>query len=392
MLKPVLLPALLALSSHIWLSAQSGGKAGDPVVRAGEVATLKARLQAVVDRLHEQGSFPGINAAVVGADGRLVAVSAGVTDRARKRPLRPEDRMLAGSVGKTYVAAIAMQLVKEGKLDLEATVERYLGRESWFSRLPNAQDMTVRMVMNHTSGLERHEFKPELHKELGRRPDKAWKPEELLSYLFDDKPLFAAGQGWGYSDSNYIVLGMILEHLTGKPYFELLRSRILAPLGLKDTIPSESRRMPGLIQGYAGEDNPFGGTDAMLKDGLLPFNPQSEWTGGGVASTASDLARWAKLLYEGKAFDPSLLPLMLKGVATDGGPDEQYGLGVILRKSRLGLTYGHSGFFPGYRTQMLYFPEHKLAVAIQMNTSVPGALPKPHFEMALDVAQAAVLK
>jgi D-alanyl-D-alanine carboxypeptidase len=130
----------------------------------------------------------------------------------------------------------------------------------------------------------------------------------------------------------------------------------------------------------------------MIKDGVLAFNPQMEWTGGGVSATAKDLARWAKLLYEGKAFDSSLLPAMLNGIATDMGPDVKYGLGVILRPSSLGPTYGHSGFFPGYRTQMLYFPEHRLAVAIQMNTSVPEALPKPYFEMAVEVAKAALGK
>jgi|GEM_PF-194420 len=351
-------------------------------------AALAQRLQKQVDLLLAGGTFPGINVGVTLADGKTLAVSAGVADRDSRQPLTPSGRMPAGSVGKTYVAAVAMQLVKEGRLDLDARIERYLGQEPWFLKLPNAQTITVRMLMNHTSGLERHEFKPAFLKALTEAPDRNWKPEELLAYLFGDKPLFAAGKGWGYSDSDYIALGMIMERVTGRPYYELLRERILKPLGLKDSTAPETRTVPGLVQGYAGADNPFGGTDAMVQDGRIAFNPKSEWTGGGVVSTAADLSRWAKLLYEGRAFAPSLLPVMLQGVpARDLGPGIDYGLGVMLRSTELGPSYGHSGFFPGYRTQMLYFPEHRMAVAVQVNTSVAEALGRPLFELAMAAAK-----
>ena len=116
----------------------------------------------------------------------------------------------------------------------------------------------------------------------------------------------------------------------------------------------------------------------MIHDGKFAINPQFEWTGGGYVSTAEDLARWAKMFYEGKAFSPELLPQVLDGVpAPMLGPETRYGLGVIIRKTSLGTTYGHSGFFPGYMTDMMYFPEHKVAVAVQVNTSVGRSLGKP---------------
>jgi len=347
--------------------------------------SLEGRLREKVNAFQAAGAFPGITVGVTLPSGQTLAAAAGLADRDTKVPLTSESRMPAGSVGKTFVAAVALQLVKEGRLDLDAKVARYLGRCPWYHRLPNAQDITVRMLMNHTAGLERHEFKEAFQKELTRQPDKDWKPEEMLAYLFGDKPLFPAGQGFGYSDSNYITLGLVLERVAGKPYLELLRERLLGPLGLKATMAPESRSIPGLVQGYAGPDNPFGGTDAMVNGGRIAFNPKSEWTGGGVVSTAADLSRWAKLLYEGKAFDPALLPLMLKGVpAPELGPGIAYGLGVILRNSELGLTYGHSGFFPGYRTQLLYFPQHRMAVAVQVNTSVGKSR---LFELAVEVAK-----
>ncbi len=356
-----------------------------PGNRPARRTTLERTLQAKVAALHARETWPGITVGITLPNGQTLGAAAGVADRDTRTPLTAQARMPAGSVGKTFVAAVALQLVKEGRLDLEARVAQYLGHNPWYSRLPNAQDITVRMLMNHTAGLERHEFKEAFQKELTRQPDKNWKPEEMLAFLFGDKPLFTAGQGFGYSDSNYITLGLVLERVSGKPYLQLLRERLLGPLGLKATMAPESRTIPGLVQGYAGPDNPFGGTDAMVKEGRIAFNPKSEWTGGGVVTTAADLSRWGKLLYEGKAFDPALLPVMLKGVpAPELGPDMAYGLGVILRTSELGPTYGHSGFFPGYRTQLLYFPDHRLAVAVQVNTSVGKSR---LFELAVEVAK-----
>lgn len=358
-----------------------------PARPSQEAPLIKAKVQAAVDKLMRDGAIPGINAAVVLADGTLFGVSAGWRDREGREALTPGDLMLSGSIGKTYVAALALQFVKEGSLSLDAKVERYLGKEPWFSRLPNALDMTVRMLLNHTSGLMNHDQKPAFLKSLMLRPDKKWKPGELLGFLAGESPLFPSGQGWHYSDSNYILVGSILEHLSGQPYYELLKQRVLMPLGLKETIPSDSRRIPGLVQGYAGEGNSFGLPDAMLVDGVFAVNPQAEWTGGGLASTAMDLARWAKLLYEGKAFDASLLPVMLDGVATDTGSEIRYGLGVVIRPTALGPSYSHGGIFPGYRSVIVYFPEKKLSVALQLNTSDSAAFPKPYFDMAIDVAQ-----
>lgn len=375
-------PALLALA--LFASAAAGlWPAGS---RPAPGDSLRLKLQAALDALHAAGKFPGMTAGVALADGTIVGLATGFADTSTKTPLKPTDRMLAGSVGKTYVAAVAMQLVHEGKLMLADKVEAWLGQEPWFARLPNAHGITVRHLMNHTSGLVRYEFQEKFTSELARQPDKVWRPEELVSYVLGLQPPFVPGQGWEYSDTNYIVLGMIMEKATGAPYLDLLRGRILRPLGLEDTFAVESRVVPGLVQGYAGPGNPFGGTDEMIAGGRFAFNPQFEWTGGGVVSTAADLARWAKALYEGRAFDPSLLPAMLDGVPAKLGPGSAYGLGVIIRPTPLGKSYGHSGFFPGYLTEMMYFPEHKIAVAAQVNTSVGQAVGKSMTRVVLDLA------
>ncbi len=345
---------------------------------AANKSALETALQLKLDEWHKAGSFPGATVGVVLANGESFGLAVGFSDRETKTPMKPNDRMLAGSVGKTFAAATALQLIKEGKIGLDDKIEKYLGREPWFARLPNAKEITVRQLMNHTSGLVRYEFKEQFTKDLTANPEKVWQPAELVAYLLDEKPPFEAGKGWDYSDTNYIVLGMIIEKVTGKKFYDEANRRLLKPLKLTGTIPQDGPRLQGLIQGYAGPNNPFGGTDAMIVSGRFAINPQFEWTGGGYVSTAQDLARWAKMLYEGKAFSGDLLPQVLDGVSAPMlGRETKYGLGVIIRKTAAGTSYGHSGFFPGYMTDMMYFPEHKVAIAVQVNTSVGRSLGKP---------------
>ena len=350
----------------------------------------KARLQEVVDAFHAGGTFPGVSAAVSLPGGRVLTAVGGRADTVRHVPMTPEARMLQGSVGKTYFAALAMRLVGDGRLELDAPVSGYLGRHPWYSRVPNAGAITVRHLMTHASGVMRYEFKEAFAVDLTAHPGKHWRPEELLAYVLDEAPSFAPGEGWEYSDTNYILLGMILEEITGRPCYDLIREWLLDPLGLYDTVPSVSRTIPGLIMGYAGPANPFGGTDeVLLPDGRFVINPQFEWAGGGFASTSADLARWARALYTGEAFDPSLLPAMLEGVPAQLGPGSRYGLGVILTQTSAGPSQGHSGFFPGYLTEMAYFPELDVAAAVMVNTSVGRSLGRSLKEVLVTLARAA---
>ena len=338
----------------------------------------EARLQAIVDAFRSDGAYPGVSAAVSLPDGRVVTLTAGEADTVQHLPMTPSARMPQGSVGKTYFAALAMQLVEEGKLDLDGLVADHLGHHEWYARVPNAPGITVRQIMNHTSGVMRYEFKEAFTRDLTASPDKIWTPAERLAYVLDDQASFAPGEGWEYSDTDFILLGMVMEEITGRTCYELIQERLLDQLGLDNTIPTDSRIIPGIIQGYAGPRNPFGGTDeVVLSDGRFVINPQFEWAGGGFASTTEDLARWARALYTGKAFDPGLLPTMLDGVPARLGAGSRYGLGVILNDTEAGPSQGHSGFFPGYLTEMAYFPESDVAVAVQVNTSAarsPAAL------------------
>src|SRR4030095_6641593 len=149
-----------------------------------DLSAVRKSLQTKLDELHNAGSFPGATLGFVLPDGRSGAVSVGLADLETRIPLKPTDRMLAGSIGKTYVSAAMLQIVQEGKVDLDAKIERWLGSEVWFPRLPNAREITLRMLMNHSSGIPEHVLDKNFIEAMKKDPDRIWKPEELIAYIF----------------------------------------------------------------------------------------------------------------------------------------------------------------------------------------------------------------
>jgi D-alanyl-D-alanine carboxypeptidase len=295
--------------------------------------------------------------------------------------LKPTDRLLAGSIGKTFVAAATSQLVEEGMIKLEDKLEAWLGKEPWFARLPNARALTIKTLMTHSSGLPEYFEMQGANKALLADPDRVWKPAELVAFVLDAKPLFDVGNGWAYADTNYVLVGMVVEKATQRPLFSEIERRLLQPLKLERTIPSERHMLPEVAVGYSTPRSPFGVEGRMIRDGKFPLNPQFEYAGGGLASTAEDLARWSKALYEGKAFKKKeTLEAMLAGVDASsgrgGGKGTKYGLGVQIRESPWGTSYGHDGWFPGYLSEMEYYPDHQVAIAVQFNTDAGRAIKK----------------
>lgn len=355
-----------------------------------ELARIKYAVQKKLTELHGAAEFPGATVGFVLPDGRHSSVSVGVSDLRAKTPLKPTDRMLAGSIGKTYFAAVVLKLAETGKINLDEKISHWFGAEAWFKRLPNANEITLRMLMNHTSGIPEHVLNPEFITAMRAQPDRVWKPAELIGYVLDAKPLFVAGEGFSYADTNYILVGMIAERFTKKDLYAEVSRRVLKPLGLRDTIPSDRRQLPRVVTGHSRANSPFGVEGPVIIGGKFVFNPQMEWTGGGFASTAEDLARWATFLYEGKVFGPVYLTQMLAGDVVRPGLGSGYGLGAQIWKGDLGTSYGHGGWFPGYLSQMEYFPAQKIAIAIQFNTDAGRQLKKGPRSYLLDIARVVI--
>lgn len=362
----------------------------------GAQDTRTSRVRTYLEEQRERRGFPGVSVAWVldGEAGEAVAV--GLADRESGRKMTVRDRLLSGSIGKTYVVTVALQLVGEGSLGLDDKVSKYLGDQSWFDSLPNAASLTVRSLMNHTSGIKRYVFDEKFHKLVRTQPDKHWKPIELLTYVFDSKPMFEVGKGWAYADTNYIVLGLILQKVTGVPYYQSLHRRVLHRFDLKDTLPSDRRCLPGLVQGYSKSGASFGVVDRTLKDGVFVINPQFEWCGGGLYCTTADLARWAAIFGAGRHWSAELLTQIRQGIpARMLGRGASYGLGTMVLLGKHGQSFGHSGFMPGYMSEMRYYPDTGLAIAIQFNTDARrdlGQRPGAYLDSIIDLLGAAKRK
>lgn len=337
-----------------------------------------ATVQSYLDAWRAASGVPGV-AVGVWMNNTVTGYASGESDVKTHRAMLPTDLMLAGSTGKTFFAAVAVQLIDEGRLELDAPISKYLGTRPWFARLPNAHDITVRQLMTHTSGLVRYEFNDKFTADLRANPNKVWTREEQIGYLFDSPAPFAAGKGWDYSDTNYMVLGLIIEQITGRSYYDLINERLIRPLGIQGAVPSDKPRIAGLVPGYIGPGDPILPAGDVMKDGALVINPQLEWAGGGFATSPVALARWGHELYVGRALNQKSRALMIgAAVPAKLGAGSTYGLGVIVRPpseaaGMTSVTWGHSGYFPGYMSELLHVVDSGITLAIQINSSAPRA-------------------
>lgn len=340
---------------------------------AGLPRIIKA-LQRRLDNARVMSNFPGAQVGFTFSDGQTPdghpryvsgSVVTGVADLQTNVPLKVGDRLLAGSIGKTLVSTLTLLLVQEGKLNLDDKIEKWLGREAWFEKLPNADSITLRMLLNHSSGIGDHAALESFQKQLFKSAARPIKYDELIAYVLNKKPLFPAGSGYSYGDTNYILAGMIIEAVTGRTLYELIAERILKPNKLERIIPSNSLTLPEVANGYI--DN-----KPVIVSGQFTINPQWEWAAGGFASNAEDLARWCALLYSGAVLSPESMTQMFNSTTTGEGAG--YGLGTMISRSKWGRSYGHDGEFPGYVSDMRYYTKYKLAITVLVNSSETPAV------------------
>ncbi len=330
--------------------------------------------QSTLDALWTKHGFPGATAAYVLPDGETGAASAGLADMETGAPATVQTRMLSASIGKTFVAATAVALAQEGSVDLDIPVSRWLGDRSWFDRLPNHDSITMRHLLTHGSGLPDHVHTDRFAAEVARRwpeKDNPFPPEALIEFILDTPPLFEAGKGWAYTDTGYILAGLVIESVIGRSYYSEIEERFLAPLGLKMTTPAVRRSMPGLAAGYTAPDNAFGfPRKTTTGKGMLAWHPGLEWTGGGLVSNSSDLARWGAALFGGRVLPKNGLNDLLDAAPiSPDTPNIRYGAGVaVYETGPFGPVYGHGGWIPGYCSSLRYYPDYGITIAFQINT------------------------
>ncbi len=294
------------------------------------------QLQQRLDAIHEAG-MPGAFAEV--RDGRRTwTPTTGVTDITTDRPVRDGLRHRVGSITKTFVATTMLQLSGERRVDLDAPIGRYLPK-----LVPRdvGAAVTVRMLLNHTSGIAGYDT--EIIKtnddiiELGRR---TYRPEELARIGLAGAPTHAPGTGWSYSNTNYVLAGLIIEKVTGHSYRAEVSRRILQPLGLRDTYFEGAD--PFIRGPHMNAYVPW--IDGQLRD-FTKYNMSWAWAAGEIVSTAHDLNVFYRALLTGRLLPPHLLVAMQTTVFEDG-----YGLGLYYVDLPCGRVWGHDGGTIGHQT------------------------------------------
>ncbi|MCF7814621.1 MAG: beta-lactamase family protein [Candidatus Cloacimonetes bacterium] len=339
-------------------------------------AALKTEFQRELASLYEQYDFPGATAAYILPDGSVETFAVGYADVENNLKMKPGSRMLAASIGKTFVGATVLALAQEKVLSLDDPISKWLSNEPWFSDLPNHNEITIRQLLNHTSGIGNHVYEEafaEAFKKNWQTGKNPFTPEKLISYILKKEPLFQPGKGWSYSDTGYIITGLIIEKVTGNSYYQEVKDRFLEPLNLAKTEPSNSLELENLAAGYMAADNSFNlPAKTTGEPEVMVWHPGIEWTGGGLISNPGDLVIWGKSLYEGKAMKGNYTEELLKFVpVSTESQDTQYAIAVALYKSdEFGNVYGHSGWIPGYSSKLRYYPEYKTAIAFQINTDI----------------------
>jgi D-alanyl-D-alanine carboxypeptidase len=297
-----------------------------------------------------------------GAPGAIVYVrtptatrsgAAGFADLGAHVSMRAADHFRIASVSKAFVSAVVLQLEAEGKLDIDDSVEKWLP-----GAVPNGSAITLRELMNHTSGLFDYTADPDFGNAVLTNPSRSWAPRELLSYGVAHAPLFAPGQNWQYSNTNYVVLGLVAEAVAGKPLGQSLRERIFTPLGLSSTtFPLEIALDPAFVHGYVT----LGGSS--LIDAAPLLNPTYAWAAGAIVSNARDVTAFYRALFTGKVL-PARQFAEMKAAAQFSGT---YGLGIEFEFTKCGRAYGHNGSLPGWRNEVLTTANGKRQAIVMVN-------------------------
>lgn len=319
-------------------------------------------------------TIPGTVVAASLADGDVVATSSGEGDPAE--PLDPGAAFHIGSMTKLFTAALVMQLDEEGTLALDDTIDR------WFPAAPGGSEITVRMLLQHESGLAELDFDLVGHVT----------PEELIDQVFIQEPVFAPGTEYEYLNAGYIMLGRVAELAAATPYEELVRARFIEPLGLKSTYLDGEATGPQAVNGFRLVCDAGEGADCLKQHGIVEPQPPSPqwpgaWSAGSMVSSAADQARWIRALVGGDVVDAKHLDEMLELTTNStefyaatydasGVPHVQLGEGAGLATWEIpgvGICHGHAGAIPGSNGIAAYCPEPDLAIVI-LNAIEPAGL------------------
>ena len=315
---------------------------------------LTAKLDAAVRSALPQTAAPGVIVGVVTPSGTWKAAY-GKADPAKGTPMAVGMHTRIGSVTKTFTGTAIMQLAEAGKLALDDKIQKYV------SGIPNGDRITLRQLANMTSGLASYTQSSKFQDVLFSKPQTTWTPKEVLAIGVAESPLYEPGASFNYSNTNTVLLGMVIEKVTGKPVGQVFKEQIFDPLKLSNTSwPGVSTQMPTpFAQGFTLQGD-FAKPDAPSN--ATHWNPSWGWTAGELISDIDDLLVYARALGTGQGLLGEAAQTERLTFPGAGG----YGIGVGCS----GGWFGHTGELPGYNTTLYYNTGADIAVVVQTNSDI----------------------
>jgi len=339
---------------------------GEGLVQAQDIETA---LQGLLNQEVKDQGILGMAMAVRLADGTVIGKASGYSDPLGEEAWSVDTVSAIASITKTYTAVVVMQLVEEGKFSLDDTID------TWFPQQPNGDKITVRMLLSHTSGLHTYINGPQHIVEMKEgKFSNYWAPMDMVAKANKHGPVGEPGSSEGhYSNTNFVLLGLIVEEVTGNSWAQEVESRIIEPLGLKDTtFLSKEGVLDIMVGGYTkmeyGTRNLLeGGYQNLLDQAWYP-HPSTAWAGGDIVTTVSELMTFASALFDGKLVSRETLAVMAKPLATDEDGVRLWCLGGATIEELPG-GFGMVGDIPGYNSFFVGVLDTKLVVTALCNTA-----------------------
>ena len=332
--------------------------------------TLGEKLDYAMKSPFEENESVGVSAAVLVPDKNIWTGVMGISHEGT--PITSDMLFCMASVTKTFISALVLQLEEEGKLTIEDPLHKWLQTYTYVDG-----SITIRQLLNHTSGIFDYYRHPDRETLLLADLNKIWNPEEIITTLLKE-PYCSPGTEMNYSNTNYILLGMIIKEATDSNISTELRNRFFNPIGLNNTFMDIEENIVGEIAHPWFDIN----NDDMLEDidyvSRVAYNSM-EWTAGALYSTPHDLVKWSDALIGGEILSQESMEKMLTFYPDyrPGQGNAGYGLGISNYKINLTCGtegYGHGGEVIGYRTLMVYLTKYDVSITVMVNDTLPGCL------------------
>jgi D-alanyl-D-alanine carboxypeptidase len=320
-------------------------------------------LPQVLERWRQRADLPAVVLAVDAPTRPLVLAASGTAERGGRAPVGVDAQFRIASVTKLFVATVVLQLAQEGRLGLDDPLSRHVPAFAGGDRI------TVRQLLNHTSGVPDYGLTAGFGERLMTERERRWRTDEILALVAGVRPDFAPGTRYRYSNTGYVLLGAVIDAVTGSTWAAQIRRRIIDPLHLRHTYVAGREPVPGgVLPGYHDADND-GDWENIETGRPWPSLETTEGPAGAIVSTAGDLAVFGAALFRGRLLAP---PWLRRMVAE--GPhhprNSNYGLGVEIHRPDYRTTvWGHGGFLPGFQSTLWYVPRRDVVIVVLANDS-----------------------